>query len=306
VNKLPVYLLISVVVFFSGCDRGQGAKKLDATNDMLMEYIKEDILKNAAGGNIQQGNTASVMEDVYTTNLIADNTKAAPVVTNAPPKQIPVEDEIAMNNQAVPAQALPGKTKENNQKKPGDYTLDEGLLPVEQSVTPPGKQYQPIDQADIIPPAAQQKPQKQVQQQQKPQAQPAASVSGAKGSYIKMGNDSIGQGVSPRDFIKITLAVFTQNKNARYCEFQLYAVPVGQPLKRTGYFLLAIYKYIDVINGQAQLTRYWNGLNVYQQFLPVGKYNIYLYYKVKSANGTILYTDGRYWGNSRDFFIRLF
>jgi hypothetical protein len=266
---------------------------------MLMEYIKEDILKNASGGSSQPGVGGSVMEDIYKTNVIVEETMTNLPIADMTQKEIPTEGQIAMKDNTVPSQTPVEKSKQNNQGKQNQVYLQENQIPVENTIVPQGKKSPTGDKAIVI-------PQKTPQQQIKPVKQAPAAAASAKGSYIKVGNDSIGQEVSPRVYIKITMAVFTQIKGARFCEFQLYAVPVGKPLKRTGYFLLAIYKYIDVINGQAQLTRYWNGMNVYGQYLPPGSYNLYLYYKVKNAKGGALYTTGRYWGNSRDFYIRLY
>lgn len=297
--RLPVLFLLSMVIILSGCDRGPKQKKIDSTNDMLMEYIKEDILKNASGVGSQSGVGGSVMEDVYKTNVVVEETPTNQPVTDMTQKEIPTENQIVMKDDTVPTQIPVEKTKQNNVGKQDKVYPQENQIPVENTIVPQNKKQPGGDKPIVIP---QKTPQKQVT----PAKQAPATAVSAKGSYIKVGNDTIGQEVSPRVFIKITMAVFPQVKNAKFCEFQLYAVPVGKPLKRTGYFMLAIYKFIDVINGQAQLTRYWNGANISGQFLPPGSYNLYLYYKVKNAKGGLLYATGRYWGNSRDFYIRLY
>jgi hypothetical protein len=131
------------------------------------------------------------------------------------------------------------------------------------------------------------------------------STKGVEGCYIKAGNDRSGQSISPRRYIKFTSVVFNEFQAGRRVEFQLYAVPAGQRRRLITYYLIGLSRNIDVINGQAQYTRFWNGKNINGQFLPKGKYNIYLLYKIKDANGKVLATSGRYWGNSRDFYIRL-
>ena len=135
---------------------------------------------------------------------------------------------------------------------------------------------------------------------------PEAKSAGLRDSYIKIGNDRSGQAASPRQYIKLSFVVFSANKAANTVEFQVYAVPVKSRLRMIGYYLVGIFKEIELVRGQAQITFYWRGENVYNRFLPSTKYNIYLYYKVKNSKGEIIYKGGRYWGNSRNYFVKLY
>lgn len=123
--------------------------------------------------------------------------------------------------------------------------------------------------------------------------------------YIKVGRDAELEAAAPRQYTKITMAIFCSLPNAVSIDFQIYAIPASSSLARTGENMIGYAYNIEIINGQAQMTKYWNGKNVYGKFLREGNYNIYLYYKVKDANGNILKTDGRYWGNSRSYCIKL-
>ncbi len=123
--------------------------------------------------------------------------------------------------------------------------------------------------------------------------------------YIKVGQDATIEAAAPRQYTKITMAVFSSLPNACYVDFQIYAIPTTGGLSRTGANMIGYAYNIEIINGQAQMTKYWNGKNVYGHFLAAGNYNIYLYYKIKDANGKVLKTDGRYWGNNRSYYIKL-
>lgn len=123
--------------------------------------------------------------------------------------------------------------------------------------------------------------------------------------YFKIGTDKTSQSVSPRDWIKMTMVVMTDDASAETVDFQIYAVPDGNSLYRSGYYMLGYGYNIDVVNGQAQYTKYWNGQNVYDNFLPEGDYSIYVYYKVRDDDDALLADDGRYWGYSTDYYLDL-
>lgn len=125
-------------------------------------------------------------------------------------------------------------------------------------------------------------------------------------SYIKVGNNQTVQSVSPRKFIKITSVVFAKKKDASSVDFKIYALPVGREKHLNYFFLVASIKNIEVINGQAQYTKYWNGMNISREFLPRSKYNIYLEYTIKDKKGHILRTESRYWGSRDKNYVTLY
>ena len=145
---------------------------------------------------------------------------------------------------------------------------------------------------------------------EKPEASPSSqkavasrSVSVAKvGSDMKVGRDKKGQMLSPRRAIKISSWVFT--KEGKTVDFYLYAVPYKSGKVQSSHLIGRVHG-IEVINSQAQYTRYWNGRTIYGDFLPKGKYNIYLTYVIKNASGKVLKTESRYWGNTTDFYLNL-
>lgn len=125
-------------------------------------------------------------------------------------------------------------------------------------------------------------------------------------SYVKVGNNQVVQSVSPRKFIKITSVVFVKSRNAASVDFKVYALPVGREKHLNYFFLIASIKNIEVINGQAQYTKYWNGMNISREFLPQSKYNIYLEYIIKDKKGHILRSESRYWGSRDKNYVTLY
>lgn len=131
-----------------------------------------------------------------------------------------------------------------------------------------------------------------------------AVVTKATGSFMKIGNDTAGQSVSPRKTIKITVAAFT--KSAKYVDFNIYALPKGSSENTDGDYLIARVRNIDVIQGQAQLTKYWNGKNVSGDFLDPGRYTIYLVYTLKDGEKNTIKKESRFWGGSNKITIKLY
>ncbi|MCX7882594.1 MAG: hypothetical protein N2314_05175 [Brevinematales bacterium] len=122
------------------------------------------------------------------------------------------------------------------------------------------------------------------------------------GSYMKIGTDKKGQTLSPRRYIKISSWVFTQQ--GKTVDFYLYAVPYKTGKVQSSH-LIGRVRGIEVINQQAQYTRYWNGITIHGNFLPKGNYNIYLTYVIKDGGGKVLKTESRYWGRNTDFYLKL-
>lgn len=126
-----------------------------------------------------------------------------------------------------------------------------------------------------------------------------------RGSWVKIGDDDIGQVLSPRKSLKMTFAVFTDLKNAKHVDFFVYAVPRNSEVNWSDYYLIGIGRNFDIINRQCQYTHYWNGINIDGNYITEGRYNIYMFFKVKDAMGNVLYKEGRFWGRSQDFYVRL-
>jgi hypothetical protein len=130
-------------------------------------------------------------------------------------------------------------------------------------------------------------------------------ISVKRGSWVKIGDDSIGQTLSPRKSLKMTFAVFSDLRNAKHVDFFVYAVPRNSEVNWSDYYLIGLGRNFDVINSQCQYTHYWNGINIDGNYITEGRYNIYIFFKVKDAMGNVLYKEGRYWGRSQDFYVRL-
>lgn len=125
------------------------------------------------------------------------------------------------------------------------------------------------------------------------------------GSYIKVGNDTSGQIVSPRKFLKLTFVVYTKSKKAKTVDFYIYAIPEGQKILNNKY-LISLVRNIEVFNGQAQLTKYWNARNINWDFLPPGKYRIYMRASFKDEKGSVIESIDRYWGGKQEFYVKLY
>ena len=135
-----------------------------------------------------------------------------------------------------------------------------------------------------------------------PAPRPVASTT--VGTWIAVGNDRAGQRVSPRATKKITVVL--QNRSAAYADVSLYAVPAGsaRPVMNTR-TLIGFARNFDIINGQAQFTRYWNAANTRGTFLTRGAYNVYMAYSYKNRNGRVVASGGRYWGGATPIVIRV-
>ena len=133
---------------------------------------------------------------------------------------------------------------------------------------------------------------------------PRPVASPTTGTWIAVGNDRAGQRVSPRATKKITVVL--QNRTASYADVSLYAVPAGsaRPIMNTR-TLVGFARNFDIINGQAQFTRYWNASNTRGAFLTRGAYNIYMAYSYKDRNGRVVASGGRYWGGTTPIAIRV-
>lgn len=143
-------------------------------------------------------------------------------------------------------------------------------------------------------------------QMEKPSQEVIPASVPRKGSYIKAGTDDNGQAVSYKKPVKLTFAVFNAYKTGKTVDFRVYAVPKNAELNRNLYYLIGYGKNIDIINGQAQFTRYWGGYNTGGAYFPKGRYNIYLLYSIKDAKGKVVFSTGRYWGMSQNSYLRLY
>jgi hypothetical protein len=124
-----------------------------------------------------------------------------------------------------------------------------------------------------------------------------------KGTYLKVGDGDNGQVVSRNKVIKITTVVFSPVKKGRYVDFSIFAIPSGKSKAKA--VLLTHVVNIEVINGQAQFTRYWNGKNIDGDFIKKGKYNLFVSYTIKDADKTPVLKENRYWGANKNYYIRL-
>ena len=82
-------------------------------------------------------------------------------------------------------------------------------------------------------------------------------------------------------------------------------MPVGRGKTLDSSYMIGAAENIDLINGQAQYTKFWNGRNVDEDFLVQDNYNVYVYYKLKNAKYEVLKKEGRYWGIADKNYIGL-
>lgn len=278
---MRILALIIFVLLFAGCENfpgGKSSQDQDKKNDVFVDVIPESILKDA---NTETNDSdIAVLEELKTEE--GQTPTVLPSDKKAADKQVPHINEVSVDKdqtdpdtQAIALQELQ-KTTGTTQKK---------MVSEQNNITPVPHQEKQIAE---------------------PVSVPETRYVTHKGSLIIAGNDKSGQNLSPRKYIHLSFAVFEAQAQAEFVEFQIYAVPLGGRLRRTGYYLLGYNKFARLINGQAQFTRYWNGKNTRGQFLPRGKYNLYLYYKIKNRSGQVISTGGRYWGGSRNFYVNLY
>jgi hypothetical protein len=128
---------------------------------------------------------------------------------------------------------------------------------------------------------------------------------GKSGLIIIIGNGATNQTAAPRKSIKMTFVAFSKIKDYRYCDFIVYAMPAGRGKTLDSSYMIGAAENIDLINGQAEYTKFWNGRNVDEDFLVQDNYNIYVYYKLKNAKYEVLKKEGRYWGIADKNYIGL-
>ncbi|MGL5956980.1 MAG: hypothetical protein ACRC0X_10370 [Brevinema sp.] len=116
-------------------------------------------------------------------------------------------------------------------------------------------------------------------------------------SYIKVGNDMPALNVSYNNSQKITVVVFPI-PNAVMVDIYLYAIPEYSPLVRNYNTLIGFAQQIELVQGQAQFTKYWRARRSDGRMMNRGAYNIYVEYHYRNSRGQILQTTGRFWGGS--------
>ncbi|MGL4562907.1 MAG: hypothetical protein ACRCVW_03525 [Brevinema sp.] len=118
------------------------------------------------------------------------------------------------------------------------------------------------------------------------------------GSYIKIGIDRPKITVSRTSSQKITVVVIGDS-SIKLTDVYIYAIPIGSRLVRNHNTLIGFVNNLEVVNNQAQFTRFWNGKRSNGSFMKPGHYNIYVEYRYKNAQGVIIKKQGRYWGGSK-------
>lgn len=123
--------------------------------------------------------------------------------------------------------------------------------------------------------------------------------------YIKIGSDKNGETVGKKSSKKMTVAVFP-GKSVKTVDIFLYAVPCCCGLVKNKYTLISHIKKAEVVNHQAQFTKYWSGNLHTGRCLACSEYSIYAEYVGYNAEGREVCKKGRYWGgNHRHWFVRI-
>lgn len=118
------------------------------------------------------------------------------------------------------------------------------------------------------------------------------------GSYIKIGDDKSSIQVKKSKSEKITVVVLTGSK-VKLADVYIYAIPVGTKLVRNHNTLVGFVNNLEVVNNQAQFTRFWTGKRANGTYFRPGKYNIYIEYRYKNGHQNVIGRAGRYWGGSK-------
>ncbi|MGL4388264.1 MAG: hypothetical protein ACRCTJ_02575 [Brevinema sp.] len=122
------------------------------------------------------------------------------------------------------------------------------------------------------------------------------------GSYIKIGVDKPRITVSKNNSQKITIVVIG-NHTIQLADVYIYAVPVNSRLVRNNNTLIGYVNNLEMVNNQSQFTRFWRGRRANGTFMKKGRYNIYVEYRYKNAQGTVVKKQGRFWGGSKRHWI---
>ena len=247
-KKIPILFFALLFMMIGGCqkkgaDNKNPADSSLATNEIVTELIREDVLTNTNLSG-QPGSNEALTESISGGPLVAMQDK------KDTDKPLPEEPVVGVDKTA--------KSDKNIKDVPIEV------------------------------------PQK---------TRPAVSKTSKKGTYLKVGNDQNGQSVSRNKGIKITTVVFSPVKNGRYVDFWIYAAPVSG---KGNTVLLTHVRNIDIINGQAQFTRYWNGKNINGVYIKKGKYRLFVNYTVKDSDKEPLKKETRNWGGDKRFNVRLY
>lgn len=281
-KRILILLAATFLLFVVSCDKNKDAEKEGESSEIITELIKENLLGSTNGIEIAKlDDSREVTEKIpgiEMSNLMAEQSKDT---------SIPAEEPITNGD----------KTEDKAEDKAEIYTAPPAAISSETIA---------LDKPIETPKKEITKKPKTISTKKSTMKYTSSKTKGVKGCYIKIGSDKKYQIISPRKYAKLTMAVFNKYKYGRRVEFQLYAVPVGKKPRLITYYMIGLTRNIDIVNGQAQFTKYWNGKNISGRYLPKGKYSIYLLYKVKNSRGTVLGKKGRYWGNSRNYYIKLY
>ena len=292
-KTVSIVLFCFLSVFLSSCDKLHLGKKEKTNNDkkgVVMDVIKADALRNTnKGGN--EISDMPVMEDqpvgVAVDNKTNNSTgrKVAKNITPKSSKELPYVPEV--EQQVVPKSNPSGyETK----------TLKTKTVVV-----------QPVTVVKVKTPKTVYVNESMMEKKiVLPKNSKKRTISKSSGTIIIIGNDHAGQLVSPRHYKQMSFVVMSRNTRVKYVDFQIFAVNIKNRLTRTGDTMIGYDKHAMMINGQAQFTRYWNGKNIRGKFFTKGHYNIYLLYKLKDSHGRLIARGGRFWGNNRKYYLRLY
>jgi hypothetical protein len=125
------------------------------------------------------------------------------------------------------------------------------------------------------------------------------------GLIILIGSGAINQNAAPRKSIKMTFVAVTKSREYKYCDFIIYAIPIGKGKILDSDHIIGEVDNIDFVNGQAQYTKFWNGKNIDDDFLLQDDYNIFAVCKLKNTKYEVLKKEGRYWGMADKYYISL-
>ncbi len=272
--KIFLVILAAVIIFSSvSCQKkftfNFGKKPSNQSSDIYSETIKDE-MSGTNTNNIQVNTNISMTEPVTNnnlTNLIPQESKSS----------LPIEPEVGV-----------GQVKENNETNVISRKIE---IKREKPELP--KKQQPEKKTQKKSKPVKEKPVKKTSEIIQREIETPAVKSGV---IILIGNDSVTPTAAPRKNLKMTFVITSKLKEAKYCDFFIYAMPAGKGKKTIEDYLIGEARNINIVNGQSQLTRIWNGMNTSDDFLPAGSYNIYIYYQIKNSNDEVLKKEGRYWG----------
>jgi len=275
-KKLIIIFIGFLVIAFAGCQKIHlpwSKKSSPQTNDLFSENIREDFSSTNTNNELA-GTNENMTESVkpgYSTNLM-------PLINEK--TQLTVEPEVGENVKTIVSNESQSNTTISSTESKKEKTVAVNAV---KKIRFKNKMKKEKNIKEVFIESEQLK----------------------SGLIILIGSGTINQNAAPRKSIKMTFVAVTKSREYKYCDFIIYAIPVGKGKMLESDHIIGEVDNIDFVNGQAQYTKFWNGKNIDDDFLLQDDYNIFAVCKLKNTKYEVLKKEGRYWGMADKYYISL-